>query len=314
MVMPVIKLFFNKKWQTTGMKKDITELYSFIDDFYQIYSGYEKKQLLPSNKQRNRLCSMSLSEIMTIMVMYHTSHAKNFKYFYKTCIEYIHKNDFPNALSYNRFVELMSRLFLPFNILLHMLFGEETGTYFMDTTAIKICHNKRRYRNKTFAGLAKQGKSSMGFFYGFKLHLVINEKGEFIALKMTKGNVDDRVPVLDLTRDLTGFIYADKGYIKQNLFINLYERGLKMVHGIKKNMPNKLMDLNEKILLRKRNIIETVFDYLKNKMNLEHTRHRSPINAFVHILSTFISYCFKKNKPSINYGFDLSQNYALIPN
>ena len=183
----------------------------------------------------------------------------------------------------------------------------------MDTTAIKICHNKRRYRNKTFAGLAKQGKSSMGFFYGFKLHLVINEKGEFIALKMTKGNVDDRVPVLDLTRDLTGFIYADKGYIKQNLFINLYERGLKMVHGIKKNMPNKLIDLNEKILLRKRNIIETVFDYLKNKMNLEHTRHRSPINAFVHILSTFISYCFKKNKPSINYGFDLSLKLRAYP-
>ncbi|WHA05806.1 hypothetical protein N3Z16_04940 [Candidatus Megaera polyxenophila] len=95
------------------MKKDITELYSFIDDFYQIYSGYEKKQLLPGNKQRNRLCSMSLSEIMTIMVMYNTSHAKNFKYFYKTCIEYIHKNDFPNALSYNRFVELMSRCCAP---------------------------------------------------------------------------------------------------------------------------------------------------------------------------------------------------------
>jgi len=141
--------------------------------------------------------------------------------------------------------------------------------------------------------LPKQGKSSMGFFYGFKLHLVINEKGEFIALKMTKGNLDDRVPVI--ARHLIGFIYADKGYIKQNLFINLYERGLKMVHGIKKNMPNKLMDLNEKILLRKRNIIETVFDYLKNKMNLEHTRHRSPINALVHILSTFISYLINEH-------------------
>ena len=228
--------------------------------------------------------------------MYHTSHAKNFKYFYKTCIEYIHKDDFPNALSYNRFVELVPRLFIPFNMLLHMLFGEETGTYFIDATAIKVCHNKRRwYRNKTFAGLAKQGKSSMGFFYGFKLHLVINEKGEFIALKMTKGNVDDRVPVPDLTKDLSGFIYADKGYIKQNLFLDLYERGLKMVHGIKKNMPNKLIDLKE-------------------KMSLEHTRHRSPINAFVHILSTFISYCLKKNKPSINYDFDLSLNYSLIPN
>ena len=216
------------------MKKDITELYSFIDDFCQIYFEYEKNQLLPTNKKRNRACNMSLGEIMTIMIMYHTSYAKNFKYFYKTCIEYIHKDDFPNALSYNRFVELMPKLFLPFNILLHMLFGEKTGTYFIDATAIKVCHNKRRYRNKTFEGLAKQGKSSMGFFYGFKLHLVINEKGEFIALKMTKGNVDDRAPVPDLTKDLTGFIYADKGYIKQNLFINLYERGLKMVHGIKK--------------------------------------------------------------------------------
>ena len=114
--------------------------------------------------------------------------------FTKLTVEYIHKNDFPNGLSYNRFVELMPRLFIPFNVVLHMLFGEETGTYFIDATAIKVCHNKRRYRNKTFAGLAKRGKSSMGFFYGFKLHLVINEKDEFIALKMTKGNVDDRVP------------------------------------------------------------------------------------------------------------------------
>jgi hypothetical protein len=188
------------------MKKDITELYIFIDDFCKIYIQHEKNQLLPTNKKRNRLCSMSLSEIMTIMVMYHTSYSKNFKYFYKTCIEYIHKDDFPSALSYNRFVELMPRLFLPFNILLHLLFGEETGTYFMDATSIKVCHNKRRYRNKTFARFAKQGKSSMGFFYGFKLHLIINEKGEFIALKMTKGNVDDRVPAPYLTKDLMGFI------------------------------------------------------------------------------------------------------------
>jgi Transposase DDE domain len=296
------------------MKKDITELYSFIDDFCKIYAEYEMKQLLPTNKKRNRATSMSLSEIMTIMVMYHTSYAKNFKYFYKTCVEYIHKGDFPNALSYNRFVELMPRLFLPFNILLHLLFGEETGTYFMDATAIKVCHNKRRYSNKVFKGLAKHSKSSMGFFYGFKLHLVINEKGEFIALKITKGNVDDRVPVPGLTKSLRGFVYVDKGYIKQNLFINLYERGLKMVHGIKKNMTNKLMDLKEKIMLRKRNIIETVFDYLKNKMNLEHTRHRSPINAFVNMLSTFISYCLKTNKPSIKFNFYLAIDTSLIQN
>lgn len=296
------------------MKKDITELYSFIDDFCQIYLEYEKKKLLPSLKIRNRSCGMSLGEMLTIMVMYHTSYAKNFKYFYKSYIEYLHKDDFPSALSYNRFVELMPRLFIPLNVLLHMLLGKQTGTYFIDATTIKACHNARRYSNKVFNGFAKQGKSSMGFFYGFKLHVIINEKGEIVALKLTKGNVDDRTPVADLTKDLIGSIYADKGYIKQNLFINLYERGLKMIHGIKKNMPNKLMDLKEKIMLRKRNLIETIFDYLKNKMSLEHTRHRSPINAFVHILSTLIAYCFKKSKPSIKFTANFEIYTNLIPN
>ena len=234
--------------------------------------------------------------------------------FYKSYIEHFYRQDFPNAVSYNRFVELISRLFVPLNILLHLLFGEETGIYFIDSTTIKACHNKRRYRNKVFAGLAKASKSSMGYFYGFKLHAIINHKGEFMALKMTKGNVDDRTPVPELSKGLTGVMAADKGYIKQNLFIELYEQGLKMIHGIKKNMKNKLMDLNEKILLRKRSIVETVFDYLKNKMDIEHTRHRSAINAFVHIVSTLVAYSLKKHKPSINFSYSGSAPISLIPN
>ena len=154
----------------------------------------------------------------------------------KSYIEHFYRQDFPHAVSYNRFVELISRLFVPLNILLHLLFGEETGIYFIDSTTIKACHNKRRYRNKVFAGLAKASKSSMGYFYGFKLHAIINHKGEFVALKMTKSNVDDRTPVTGLSKGLTGVMAADKGYIKQNLFIELYEQGLKMIHGIKKNM------------------------------------------------------------------------------
>lgn len=296
--------------KTQDMKKDITDLYCLVDDFCKFYTEQEKQKLIPSNLKRNRMCHMSLSELLTIMIMYHSSHSKNFKYFYKTSIEYLYKKEFPKALSYNRFVELMPRLFLPLNILVHMLLGEEVGTYFMDSTTIKACHNKRRYRNKVFSGLAKSGKSSMGYFYGFKLHLIINDKGEMMALKITRGNVDDRTPVPELTKNLTGKIYADKGYIKQNLFLNLYERGLKMIHGIKKNMPNKLMNREEKLMLRKRSLIETVFDYLKNKMELVHTRHRSPINAFVHIISTIVAYCLKKNKPSVKYNF----NSLLIPN
>jgi hypothetical protein len=296
------------------MKKDITELYSFIDDFCKIYLEYEKSKLLPSFKQRDRDNKMSLSEMLTVIIMFHTSYAKNFKFFYKIYVEYLHKNDFPKALSYTRFVALMPKLFMPLNILIHLLFGEQTGIYFIDSTAVKACHNKRRYSNRIFLGLAKSSKSSMGYFYGFKLHLVINNKGEIMALKMTRGNVDDRVPVPELTKGLTGIIAADKGYIKQNLFLNLYERGLKMIHGIKKNMANKLMDFKDKIILRKRNLIETVFDCLKNKMNLEHTRHRSFINAFVHIVSTLVAYSLMKNKPSTNFDLNIHLNNPLIQN
>jgi hypothetical protein len=117
------KCFFGKI-TNIGMKKNITELYSFIDDFCKIYSEYEKQKLLPSLKQRNRGYKMSLDEQLTVVIMYHSSYAKNFKYFYKTCIEYIHKDDFPNALSYNRFIALMPRLFMPLNILVHTLLGK----------------------------------------------------------------------------------------------------------------------------------------------------------------------------------------------
>jgi len=296
------------------MHKDITEVFCFIDDFAKVYEQNERKKLLPSNRQRCREGTMSLGEMLTIMIIFHTSYAKNFKYFYKSYIEHWYKDDFPNAVSYNRFVELMPRLFLPLNILLHLLLGEQTGIYFIDSTTIKACHNKRKKRNKVFAGLARSSKSSMGYFYGFKLHAIINNKGEFMALKMTKGNVDDRTPVPELTKGLTGIMAADKGYIKQNLFIQLYEQGLKMIHGLKKNMNNKLIDLNEKILLRKRNLIETVFDYLKNKMNLEHTRHRSFINAFVHIVSTLVAFSLKKHKPSMRFDYSFSVPSPLIPN
>ena len=190
------------------MHKDITEIFCFIDDFAKLYEQDEKKRLLPTNRQRYRKTSMSLGELLTIMVIFHTSYAKNFKYFYKSYIEHFYSQDFPNAVSYNRFVELISRLFIPFNTLLHLLYGEETGIYFIDSTTIKACHNKRRYKNKVFAGFTKSSKSTIRYFYGFKLHAIINHKGEFMALKMTRGNVDYRTPVPELSRGLIGVMAA----------------------------------------------------------------------------------------------------------
>ncbi len=111
---------------------------------------------------------------------------------------------------------------------------------------------KKNIQNKVFAGIAKLSKSTYGWFFGFKLHMVINENGEIHSLTLTKGNVDDRIPVPNLTEKLTGLLFGDKGYIAKELFQKLFDRGLKLVTKVKKGMKNALISLNEKILLRKR--------------------------------------------------------------
>jgi hypothetical protein len=169
---------------------------------------------------------------------------------------------------------------------------------YIDSTPVPVCHNKRIDRHKVFRGLAARGKSTIGWFFGFKLHLVINEKGELSNALLTPGNVDDHQPV----RKLTGLLFGDKGYVDKNLFNDLYERGLKLVTGIKKKMQNKLMHSQEKILLRKRSIIETVNGVLKEDFQISHTRHRSFINGFIHIFSTLVAYALKSKKPSIKFN------------
>jgi hypothetical protein len=282
------------------MINTITLVYVFIDDFMKLYQKYySNKSVKSCNNQRNRKGNLTISEIMTIIICYHFSHFRTFKHYYLYCIGTQYKNLFPSLVSYNRIVRLMPKILLPLSLILHFLKGEETGIYFIDATKLQICYNKRISGNKVFKGLAEIGKSSYGWFLGFKLHLIINIKGQIIAVKITKGNVDDRTPVEELAKDLTGSIYADKGYISGNLFLRLFAKGLKLVNGIRDNMKNKFMLLIDKILLRKRSLIESVFNILKNHMNLEHSRHRSPVNFVVNIMSCLTAYCFRTNKKSV---------------
>lgn len=215
----------------------------------------------------------------------------------------LYKKEFPKLVSYDRFIVLKKRI-LGYLILMlewYCYQAQATGISYIDATPLAVCHPKRISRNKVFAGIAALGKTTKGWFFGLKLHLLINEKGEIKSLKFTKGNVDDRVPVPSMTKAITGLLFGDKCYIKQELFDALQEKGLKLVTGIRNGMKNKLMPLAEKILLRKRSIIETVFSVLKNSFEIEHTRHRSIWNAFVHVLSTLLAYSLKTNKPAITY-------------
>jgi hypothetical protein len=169
---------------------------------------------------------------------------------------------------------------------------------------LAVCNNKRIRANRVFDGIAKIGKSTMGWFYGFKVHLVINDMGELLAVRVTTGNVDDRFPVDELTQGIFGKIFGDKGYISNDLFERLFERGLQLVTSVRRNMKNKLLPVMDKILLRKRSLIETVNDQLKNVSQIEHTRHRAPHGFLINLLAALIAYTYQPKKPRLKLPND----------
>lgn len=290
------------------MKKDITSLFCFIDDFCQSIDGCIKSHQIAEGNQKTqptRTPGLMNSEIMTIMLLFQESHFKNFKYFYKFYMP-LYRSEFPKMPSYERFVFLMSRPLYLFVILLTCILRRDSKIAYIDSTPITVCHIKREYSQRVFKGLAIKSRSTKGWFFGFKLHIMIDTKGNLMNVKMTKANVDDRSPVLQMTADMTGFLFGDKGYICKELFLELLARGLKLITGIKKNMKNMLMTINEKILLRKRSLVETVFDYLKNKFMIEHSRHRSIFNFIIHIVSTLVAYQMKPTKPQISMKYTLT--------
>ena len=289
---------------------ELEELFWEIDDFCVEFEHLWEEQLLPKQgqKQRRRQSSLSLSEVMTIIVNFHISSYRNFKHYY---IEHVTKylgSSFPILVSYNRFIELIPSSLIPLICYLNIRQGTVTGISFIDSTRIPICHNQRAKRNKVFKGFAQWGKSSIGWFFGFKLHLVINEMGELLGFKLTPGNTDDRQPVPDLVKGIFGKIFGDKGYISQKLFTQLFKSGLQLITPSKQNMKNRLIPLIDKIMLRKRSIIETVNEHLKNISHIVHSRHRSVCNFMVNLIAGLVAYTHQSKKPSLSIPrTDLSQ-------
>ena len=289
------------------MKKDITDLFVFVDDFVKgLEKDHHTRQLQSSDKKGlpTRIPGLSNSEIICILLMFQNSPCRNFKYFYQSFLQ-LYQSEFPQLPCYHRFIALMPRIIGHLIILLHSLLSPGNGMAYVDATSLAVCHPKRISRNKVFKGLAKIGKTTKGWFFGFKLHVIIDLKGNLVRVKLTPGNADDRSVIDQMTQNMTGLLFGDKGYISKELFLKLYKRGLKLVTGLKKTMKNILQPLHEKILLCKRSLIETVFDYLKNKLMLEHSRHRSPLNMMLHVISTLIVYQLKPSKPSISHDFFL---------
>ena len=280
----------------------LLELFVSVDDFCQVFLPFwECKLMQDGSKKRRRAGELSISEIMTIIIHFHQSHYRDFKTYYTNYVYKHLRSEFPKLVSYERFVILLPSVLGPLSAYLKSLYGRCQGVSFIDSTALRVCDNHRIHNHKVFAQLAQRGKGSMGWFYGFKLHLVVNDCGELLACQITPGNVDDRESVPVLCRRLFGKLIADRGYISQPLFEQLLDTfGVQLITKLRKNMKNRLLPLMDKILLRKRAIIESVVDQLKNISQIQHTRHRSPVNCFINIIAGLIAYCHQPKKPSLN--------------
>lgn len=257
-----------------------------IDDFCIIHEKYlQSKAISCESIKRGPKQSLSLSEIMTILIMYQILQYRNFKSFYNDFLSEYWKEFFPNLPSYTRFVELIPQALVGLSNFVSLNQGKHTDIYYVDATKLPVCHNLREKRHKVFGGLAGKSKTSTGWFYGLKLHFVINQLSQIMSLQVTQGNVDDRTPLVNMCKGLKGYIFADKGYISKGKEASLANQGLKLVTTLKKNMKKVFRTRTEKSLLRNRGMIETMIDYFKNSLMLWHTRHRSPINAFTHLMA-----------------------------
>jgi hypothetical protein len=286
----------------------LIEVFCDVDDFIKKFINHLTKLRISDgihNTNNADLCSstnLTISEIITIIIYFHLSGYRNFKKYYKKHICGTLRGWFPSIVSYNRFVELMKGTIIPLVLYTQKArMGNPTGISFIDSTTLDVCDNKRIHGHKVFKDIAQRGKSSTGWFYGFKLHLVINDCGEILSFYITPGDTDDRDSNVmnHVTSGLFGKLFGDKGYISQKLFEKLYSKGVQLITKLKKNMKNKLMPYEDKLLLRKRAIIESVNDFLKNICQIEHSRHGSFWNFLVNVVSGIAAYSFLPKKPGL---------------
>ena len=285
----------------------LTEIFFHVDEFcIEFNAAIKNFQLAKQSKRKYkaRETKMSDSEIITILILFHLKSYRNLKHFYLYYVKKHLTREFPDQVSYNRFVELEKKVVLPMVMFLKTsCAGKCTGITFIDSTRLPVCDNRRIHNHKVFDGIAERGKCTMGWFYGFKLHIIINDKGEILNFMITQGNVDDREPIStgNLLKEIFGKLFGDKGYISEKLTNALFVDGIHLITKIKKNMKNRMMKIEDKILLRKRALIESVNDELKNICQIQHTRHRSFVNYIINLIGGLIAYSFFPKKPAIEY-------------
>ena len=283
----------------------IITLFCEIDDFFLEYEAWKSTHCLPETtpiETRGRPRQLHPSEVMTLVIAFHQSNYRTFKHFYLRHVCVYWGAAFPHLVSYSRFVQLKKEVLTLLELYLTTTLGDCSGVSFVDSTRLRVCDTKRISSHRVFAGIAERSKTSMGGFYGFKLHLIINHRGDLLDVVLTPGNVDDRKPLWGMPPEagLHGSLYGDSGYISKDLRTHLREQGVNLVYKVRKNRDPLDVSVCDEVLLKKRTLIESVIRELKTQTQLEHRRHRNIENFQVNVVSALIAYQLLETKPSMN--------------
>jgi hypothetical protein len=275
-------------------------LFCDVDDFLLSFEPHLKATQIAAGNQRQRPGQLWPSELMTILIHVPQSHDRTFKAYSTEPVQVYLTREFPHLVSYTRFVVLIPTMLVPLLAYLQSRYGTGTGSSFMDATPLSVCDPKRIQQHRVVAVDARRGKSSMGWFFGFKLHLAVNDQGELLACSLTPGNVDDRAPVPQMVQRRRGKLIGDRGYISAPRTELLFEQGLQLITRLRKNRKKHLMHLSDTLLVRKRAMSESIIDQLKHISQSEHSRHRSPTNFVVHLIAGLLASSHQAKKPGLH--------------
>jgi hypothetical protein len=168
------------------MLERLTEVFCAVDDFCQAFEAQWKPYLLDSGATpRGPKPGLAVSAISTLLLVWHSSRFKYLKNFYHGFAAPFLRQCFPGMPGYEQFVTVQQRAFVPLIFFLLSRLGNTSGIYYIDRTSLPVCDNHRIHRHQTCAGLAARGNTSMGWFLGFKLHLVFNHLNQIVACKLT---------------------------------------------------------------------------------------------------------------------------------
>ena len=248
--------------------------------------------------------AMSLADTLKLVLAYHSEvhQFKHFKAFHQYVSQH-QREQFPNLLSYSRTNCLRCKVYQLLEALFGFNLGKPTADNLIDSTRIPTTKRHRGKRKRKMLTKANFGYTWSGYYFGFKLHLIINSFGEIIRTEITPAKISDVSQVKKMCQGMTGNLYGDRGYVGKDLREEVEnEFGVHLKAKPRKNMSGDYLSKRDKKFLRKcRNIIETVIGMLKRSHDLEHSRHRSNNGFYSNLWGALVAYSFRLDKPCVSF-------------